>query len=71
MGELDPNTDEVTSGPFKAGSWTLVVNENGDTGLRRALGRAQFQDPNNLATSLPIITQVNNALNVTPYDKPQ
>lgn len=70
MGKLDPNTDQVTSGPFKAGSWILVVAENGDKDLRRALGRAQFQDPNSIVTSLPTITQVNDTLTVTPYDNP-
>src|SRR2546421_4655725 len=73
MGQKNPNDDKVISGPFKAGSWTLNVREpgNNDPDLRRALGRAQFQQPNAQVSALPTNAQVSGptgALAVTPYD---
>lgn len=78
MGKMDPATDIVTSGPFRQGSWTLTITEmgmgmggNNDPMLRRAMGRAQFQDPGSAVNSLPTSQNVVSALQETPYDSPQ
>ncbi len=76
MGAMDPATDKVNSGPFKDGAWGKVVfdpncPDDNTPYLRRALGRAAFQnDPcgaPNIA-SLPSASEVTSALGETPYD---
>jgi hypothetical protein len=72
MGALPAGTDQVTTGPFRAGNWTKVVFEMGDNDpdLRRALGRTSFQvaEGSSAVPDLPTPAQVTGALGETPYD---
>ncbi|MEI8368259.1 MAG: tyrosinase family protein [Planctomycetia bacterium] len=72
MGQMDPTTDVVKTGPFRQGVWVLNVRQMGisDTMLRRALGRSVFQTTGTTAATLPTPTNVGNALLETPYDSP-
>jgi tyrosinase len=72
MGAMTPNTEVVTTGPFRANhQWPLNIREPGDnrTSLTRALGRTQFQTSQEQAATLPTPANVQGALQETPYDR--
>jgi tyrosinase len=71
MGAMAATTDTVRTGPFRANhQWPINVREPGDNSisLKRALGRAQFQDPAAATATLPTSANVEGALRETPYD---
>lgn len=61
-GNGDPSDNNIVkTGPFRQGQWTIVdANGNPNGPLTRQFGAS--------AASLPNQTEINNVLNVTPYD---
>lgn len=61
-GNGNPSSGIVETGPFRAGQWRIINSNGVATGpLRRQFGQSG-------ASSLPTQAEINQVLNITPYD---
>ena len=61
-GNGSPSSGVVETGPFRAGQWRIINSNGVETGpLSRQFGRSG-------ASSLPTQAEINQVLNITPYD---
>lgn len=61
-GNGNPSSGVVENGPFRAGQWRIINSNGVETGpLSRQFGRSG-------ASSLPTQAEINQVLNLTPYD---